>query len=201
MSDIFSAKAPKVMADLCRDFDLSVEDAAAILGNIGHECAGFAKLQEIRPVIPGSRGGFGWAQWTGPRRVAFETWCKRKGLEPSSDRANYSFLFRELKGYEDEPALKAIKAVKAASGLSDKVIAFERAFLRAGIKHYDSRLKWAQKALAAWNAGYVPPPPDIEPVDEKNAPDAKVKLLLGAIVAALAALATYLGYDIKELLP
>lgn len=198
MTDIFSAKAPKVMADLMRDFGLTVEDAAAILGNLGHECNGFKTLQEIKPVVAGSRGGYGWAQWTGPRRKDYEAWCKRKSYDPASDVANYSFLFRELKG----PEKKAIPATKNASGLRNKVIAFETAFLRAGVKHYDSRTNWALKAMKAWTDNAVPPPPDVEPIDPTSpkAP-ASITALVAALVAAVVALAAYLGVDVKSLIP
>ena len=166
---IFTQKSPRIMADLMRDFPISKEDAAAILGNLGHECAGFTKLQETNPAISGSRGGYGWAQWTGPRRRAFEVWCKPKGLKPSSDEANYGFLVYEL--HTTERA--AIPAVKAARNLTVKVAAFEEAFERAGVKHYDSRTKYAKDALKAYIAAFpvAPPSPDIPgPVPPVAAP-------------------------------
>lgn len=152
---IFEAKAPGIMRLLMSDFDLSVEDAAAILGNLGHESGGFRFLQEKKPLIPGSKGGYGWAQWTGPRRRLFEAYCSRNGLNPASDKANYGWLFCELKSSE----AKAIPAVKRAFGLRAKVQAFELAFERAGIKHYPSREKWALKALAAFKASRPEPEP------------------------------------------
>src|SRR5690606_17673173 len=80
----FRAKAPGIMAKLLRDFPIAPEDAAAILGNLGHESLGFTAMQEFRPVVAGSRGGWGWAQWTGPRRRAFEAYCARTGKDPAS---------------------------------------------------------------------------------------------------------------------
>lgn len=171
---LFTDKAPWIMNLLRADFGLTVDEAAAILGNIGHESGGFKYFQEIKPTVPGSRGGFGWCQWTGPRRVAFEAYCKRNKLDPFSDRANYGFLFVELKGSEKA----AIPAVKKAVGLQAKVSAFERSFERAGVVNMPSRMKYANQALAAWkiNQGAkppyaltkpvpldtpVPPPPDI----------------------------------------
>jgi hypothetical protein len=72
----------------------------------------------------------------------------------------------------------AIARVNAASGLQAKVEAFEKAFLRAGVKHYDSRLQWARIAVDAFReadnapTGPVilpstpnPPPPDIPSSD------------------------------------
>lgn len=159
--DTFRAKAPGIMSKLIADFAVSPEDAAAIVGNLGHECLGFTKLQEMNPTVRGSRGGFGWAQWTGPRRRAYEAYCSRNGKNPASDEANYAYLYVELKGIEGSER-RAIPAVKAAIGLDAKVEAFERAFLRAGVKHYDSRKQWARIALDEWEK----PGARIEPVVE-----------------------------------
>lgn len=145
--DLFRSKAPWIAVLLLRDFPIGVDDAAAILGNLGHESGGFASLQEIKPTVLGSKGGYGWAQWTGPRRRAYEAWCKREGLDPASDEANYRYLVLELRG----PEKKAIPAVTAAKGLSNKVKAFELAFERAGAstKHYPSCKRWAAIAIEA----------------------------------------------------
>lgn len=153
---VFRNKAPSIMAKLIADFDLSTEDAAAILGNIGHECAGFTSLQEIKPTVEGSRGGFGWVQWTGPRRKAYEAYCKRNGLDPASDKANYGYLWVELSGKEGSEK-NAIPRLKAAIGLDAKVEAFEMAFLRAGVKHYPERIKWAKIAMEAWDEAKIAP--------------------------------------------
>ena len=119
--DLFAQKAPALMLKLQADFGLSVEETAAVLGNLGHECGGFRQLQELVPTVPGSRGGYGWAQWTGPRRRQFEAYCRRNGFQPHSDLANYGFLFVELRG----PEKQALAALKAARGLRGKVVAFE----------------------------------------------------------------------------
>jgi hypothetical protein len=99
--------------------------------------------------VKGSRGGWGWCQWTGPRRTAAERYWSRHGYDPSSDTANYKWLFLELKGPEGRRALPALKVAKSLPG---KAVAFERAFLRAGIKHDASRIAWARRALAAYQA-------------------------------------------------
>ena len=143
MPTVFEQKAPWIMQLLIEDFLFSTEDAAAIVGNAGHESGGLVKLQEMRPVVPGSRGGWGWFQWTGPRRVAFESYCKRNNLDPKGDKANYGWLWNELKG----PEKNAIAKTKSAQGLFNKVVAFEQGFERAGVKHYPSRYAWAKKAL------------------------------------------------------
>ena len=174
---IFKAKVPALMREFMVDFDCTKEDAAAVFGNAGHESGGFTQMQEIKPTVAGSRGGYGWFQWTGPRRRAFEAYCARNNLSPTSDKANYSFLWLELRG--DEKG--AIPRLKAAKTLRDKVVAFEMGFERAGIKHYDSRVKWANLALGAYEAKYGDAPPK-----KKNKTGAVVSTTAGAGAGAAA---------------
>jgi hypothetical protein len=139
----FRDKAPSVMERLMRDLNISQEDAAAILGNLGHESAGLRPdINEANPVVPGSRGGYGWAQWTGSRRKQFEQFAKENNLDITSDEANYQFLVHELKTTEKG----SLEAIKNAEGIENKTIAFEQSFERAGIKHYGKRLQYAKKA-------------------------------------------------------
>lgn len=149
----YEEKSIWIIDKLIPDFKLSLDDACAITGNLGHESMGFKALQEKKPLIPGSAGGYGWAQWTGPRRRAYEAYCKRNNLDPASDKANYGYLFIELTTTEKS----AIPAVKNAKTLEAKVKAFELNFERAGIKHYDSRLKYAQMAMRAYQQRKIAP--------------------------------------------
>ena len=196
----FQAKAPLYMDRLIARFALTSVDAAAIMGNLGHESLGFTALQEIKPTVKGSLGGYGWAQWTGPRRKDFEGYCKAGGLDPASDEASYGFLVTELAG----PYRAAITKLKAATGIEPKVIAFEMAYERAGVKHYDSRYKWAQIAMSAWQATRsaipvppvapvppVPAPPDVPapetPPTPSPAPQASLQKVMAAIAGLIAA--------------
>jgi len=169
MTALFVRKAPPIMRDLTVDIPAwGVEDAAAVLGNIGGETKGFVHLQEIKPLVKGSRGGYGWCQWTGPRRRAYEAWCEGQGLDPASDEANYGFLLHELLTSER----KTIAAVGRAKTLEAKVIAFERSFERAGIPHHESRIKWARLALKAYRAEEAAPPElEPEPIERPAPPD------------------------------
>jgi hypothetical protein len=143
----FRSVAPAHMRLLLTDFpELGVEDAAAVFGNAGHESRGLTDDQEDKPVVKGSHGGLNGMQWTGPRRRAMEAYCARNKLDAASDIAAYKWLFLELKGAEK----KAIPALLKATTLEQKVVAFEKAFLRAGIKHYPSRQQWARVAMAAY---------------------------------------------------
>lgn len=147
---LFASLAPRIMRSLMGDFKITMTDAAAIVGNLGHESGGFKFLQEKKPLVPGSAGGYGWAQWTGPRRRAYEAHCAARKLDPASYEANYGFLAYELTHTET----RAIPAVKAAKTLPEKVKAFELAFERASpdFKHYASREAWAAQAITAFTA-------------------------------------------------
>lgn len=162
----FRATAPVFMRRLHAIFpQLDEDDLAAIFGNAGHESKGLTDDQEDKPVVKGSRGGANWMQWTGARRKALEAFAKAKGLDPNGDEAAFQFLVTELKGDEK----RAIPALLAAGSLDAKVKAFEKAFLRAGVKHYPSRLKWAQIALLAYRKASAAPIPAPRPPDELTA--------------------------------
>ena len=169
-TETFRAKVPVVAAKLMGDFPIGPVDAAAMLGNLGHESNGFTDLQELAPTVKGSRGGYGWAQWTGPRRRAYEAYCKRNQLDPASDKANYAWLFLELKGSE----AKAITKTISAETRDQKVYAFERSYLRAGVPHYPSRRHWAAlaaDAIVASSGGkpiVVGPMPEAERIEILN---------------------------------
>lgn len=147
--------SPRLMRDLLDEFPAwGPLDAAACVGNGGHESGGFTLMQELKPVVPGSRGGLGGFQWTGPRRRKYEAWCLTNALNPHSYDATKGFLIGELRGPEKAAVAKTAKA----ETLDDKVVAFEKAFERAGVKHYPSRQKYAAIALNAYQGPGVAPP-------------------------------------------
>jgi hypothetical protein len=140
----FRMKAPEFMRQLMEDFELHDIHAAAILGNIGYNCAGFTFLHEMGQ--PELKDGYGWVQWTGPRRVAFFEWCRDHNLDFTDDAANYGFLKCELStSYKD-----AITALRKTSTLEAAVRAFERNFESVRVPDYSSRNKWASRALEAF---------------------------------------------------
>lgn len=48
-------------------------------------------INEIKPVVPGSRGGWGLNQWTGPRRLAFEKFADARGVPYDDLNAQLDF--------------------------------------------------------------------------------------------------------------
>jgi hypothetical protein len=151
--------APRMVGELIEDFDLKDFQAAGIVGNAGGESKGFTQMQELKPTVAGSRGGLGGFQWTGPRRVAFEAWLKRKGWTAHDYEANYSFLFRELTSTERA----TIPAVAAATTIEEATKAFMVKFERPGVPHYEGRVSWAQEALKLYRAKKAAEPAVVEP--------------------------------------
>jgi len=141
--EVFRRKVPEITAELNKDFDLAEHQIAGILGNLGEECNGFTAMQEEKPLVPGSRGGYGWAQWTGSRRVKFEDFCRDQGLDARSDEANYGFLKLELQTSHKD----AIDKLKNETTLSGAVESFMDSYEGPGIPNLPARIRWAQRVL------------------------------------------------------
>lgn len=141
MTALFISKVTAFGPRLMKDIGLTIEEAAAVYGNIGHESSGFAVLQE-----QGKRhgqGGWGWCQWTGARRNAFNAFAHSHRLSLDSDEANYEYLCFELRGMERA----AVSAMKRSTGLQNKTASFMRVFERPGVPALNHRLTWARLAL------------------------------------------------------
>jgi hypothetical protein len=165
MATAFQNLVPRIMGDLILDFGLSPIQAAAVLGNLAHESAGFTAMQERNPV-GGGRGGLGWAQWTGPRRRAFEAWVSKKGFAPDSYAANYGYLKAELSGAVPGFDYRhAIEQLKKTSTIQAATETFEAFYEKAGVKAMASRVAWANKAYDIWKNRRPPPPPVTKPID------------------------------------
>lgn len=146
----FEDRGGWVVKALAAEFGLTLPQAAGIVGNLGFESGGFKELQEISPLVSGSDGGYGWAQWTGPRRTTFMTWCSAHSLAPASDEANYGYLVVELSRVYHE----TIDAVKRAATVEDAVFSVGQTYERPygttanHLPGYDDRLVYAKRALA-----------------------------------------------------
>jgi uncharacterized protein (TIGR02594 family) len=143
----FVTLAPQIMKSLLHDLpELEANEmyAAAILGNLGHECAGFTQFTELHPVHEGPPG-IGWAQWTRTRGTEFRNFLAGKPVDDFE--SNYGFLKHEL---QETHHKRAIPAMKKKSDLYGAVVAFELIFEVAhpDYKHYDKRMGYAQIALS-----------------------------------------------------
>jgi hypothetical protein len=147
MGKTFDQKAPFIMRRLLDDFPIFRDfHAAAILGNIGRETGGFTLMQEVRPKA--GRGGLGWLQWTGDRRVDFETFCSPPNPSTSTDEGNYSFMKFEMLGKE-----KAARHVfEVTTNLDDATQVFMSKYERPGVQALEERKTFARRALSLFNS-------------------------------------------------
>ena len=139
----FVTLAPQIMAKLATDFgNLTDVHRAAILGNLGHECAGFTQMKEVG--VAEESGGLGWAQWTGSRRTKFEKVLRDRNARADDFEANYAMLLDEL----THSHKKAIERLLETNDIPSGVKAFEEVFEVARVKNYPSRERYAQIAMS-----------------------------------------------------
>jgi hypothetical protein len=137
---------------------LSLPVARGITANMIAESGLNPGINEIAPLVPGSRGGFGLNQWTGPRRRQLEEYAEQQGRPIDDLDLQLDFTIWEL-GNTERAAMDAL------SGVNDPVEAariYSERFLRPGIPHMDRRLAEARR-LAGLGAPegvtpYVPTP-------------------------------------------
>lgn len=127
-------------------------------------------INEANPVVPGSRGGFGLYQLTGPRRTAYESFAAQKGVDPSDVNAQLDFLKYELEG----PEAKAAQSILSAPDTATAAQAIVNNFLRPAEDHRARRAasyaglgsqaaqpndNGIEAALASSNRSAFPPAP------------------------------------------
>lgn len=105
-------------------------------------------INEANPIVPGSRGGFGLYQLTGPRRVAYEQFASQKGVDPSNVDAQLDFLMQEGQGSERGAFEKILAAPDTATAAQTIV----NDFLRPSPEHAQSR----SSRYASLNGGAQP---------------------------------------------
>lgn len=146
--------ASQLISDLKRDFGLTNEQAAGVVGNLMYESGGFNSLQEKTPTVPGSKGGFGYAQWTGDRRKAFERYANDRGLDQNSYDANYGFMKHELE--TDPYERRQFNTVKKADTAAEAARLVSQNYLRPGTPNLSQRQNLATQALG-YSKTPIPP--------------------------------------------
>ena len=120
-------------------FGLEDFQAAAIVGNLDQETGGFKFMQELDPTVKGSKGGYGFAQWTGPRRKAFETWASQNNLDISSYDANFGFLVHEIQN--NDYFIKVMEKLSKTKNIDEATEVFSKGYLKPGIPKMNQRKK------------------------------------------------------------
>jgi len=145
----FQSVAPRLMADLQKDFPgMSKEDAAAIIGNLSEESGGFTKMKE-----GGGGPGRGWAQWTSAdRKQKFLANVQKYG---NGDLENYQANYETLKSELKNEYAGVLKQMMATQGAGNKARVFMEKFENPNraLAHMDVRLNETQRALNLSNVG------------------------------------------------
>lgn len=105
--------------------------ADAFIMNFSDESGLNTGINEANPIVEGSRGGFGLAQWTGPRRRALEAFAEQRGKPVADLDTQLDFLMMEMQGPESNAAqhiLSAQDTPQAAAAIVNK-------FLRPAEEH------------------------------------------------------------------
>ena len=110
--------------------------ADAFVANFQDESGLNPGINEAKPLIPGSRGGYGLYQLTGPRRVAYEKFAQERGAPLDSTDAQLDFLMTEMQGPESRAAKNILSSPDTASAAQ----AIVRDFLRPAPEHRESRM-------------------------------------------------------------
>jgi Phage tail lysozyme len=150
---LFEDTCRLVIPKLMEEFGWENFQAAGCMGNLGHESGGLEELREVAFLHTPARGGYGWAQWTGPRARRFLRYCEVNKLDWHSEQANYGYLVNEL--HEDYS--HTVGAVAKTKTLIAATVAFERGYEAAGILSMNSRIHWAEIALASVRGVGAPP--------------------------------------------
>jgi hypothetical protein len=196
----FEERGGWVVHHLMADLGLTMEQASGLVGNWAYESSGLSVLQERLPTVPGSKGGAGWAMWTGPRRLAFEDYARKRGLSINADECNYKFAVFELKGSQASflMQLNATKDLATACKLTHSLYERPSDVLDGSYRSGPDRLKWAQRALAGARAVKAAPQGPTPVVPPGPPPDGAFRDLVGAAVELLQRLLRETGdYDGK----
>lgn len=116
---------------------LPVPVADGFIMNFKDESSLNPNLNEAQPLVPGSRGGFGLAQWTGPRRVQLEQYAHNAGRSVSDVDTQLDFLMKELQG----PESGAARSFMSAKTPQEAAVAIAQNFLRPAPENLERRVE------------------------------------------------------------
>ncbi len=98
-------------------------------------------INEINPTVEGSRGGFGLAQWTGPRRRQLEAFAADRGVPVNDPEMQLDFLMWENANTERAAWAKVMEAKDAVDAAERFTVHWER----PGKPHLEATLATARK--------------------------------------------------------
>lgn len=130
---------------------MPIHVATAFAWNMKDESNLNPGINEISPLVKGSRGGFGLNQWTGPRRRQLEAFASKRGVDVSDFDMQLDFLMHELETTE-KAAKSSIYGAGTTGQAADAIV---RKFLRPHESHRERR---SANYLSRDAGGYTPVP-------------------------------------------
>jgi hypothetical protein len=110
--------------------------ARGIVANMMVESRLDPGINEISPMVEGSRGGYGLNQWTGPRRRQYEAFAAQRGASLDDLNTQLDFTLWELQNSEKA----AGAALMGAPDAETAARLYSERFLRPGIPNMSARL-------------------------------------------------------------
>ena len=166
-----------------RERGLSDAAAKAVIANAIAESNLNPGINEIAPLVPGSRGGFGLIQWTGPRRVALEREASRRGVSVSNVDFQLDYIVQELQTSERRSynnMLRTNDPIEATRIFSDQNLRpgiptriFSDQNLRPGIPNMEKRLAEARRLAGIDFESNIPEPLTVDPGLQRAADDVR----------------------------
>ena len=128
-----------------------LSDAAArgIIANMIAESGLDPDINEISPLVEGSRGGYGLIQWTGPRRRALEAEAARRGVPVNDLDFQLDYLMIELQTTERA----SYNSLLGATDAVDAAVIFSQENLRPGIPNLPKRISEAERLMGVQFTG------------------------------------------------
>ena len=129
--------------------DITPAQAAGIVGNLMRESGLDPRINEGGSVgMPRGIGGYGLAQWTGPRQTNLVRFAGG-GAQAGDLQTQLRFMVQELMG----PESKALESLRRAQSPEEAARVFERDFERSGIKALKERQANARKVFEELEGG------------------------------------------------
>lgn len=116
-----------------RGLPLHVAEASVV--NFIDESGLDPTINEKAPLVPGSRGGKGLYQATGPRRRSMEAMAAQRGVSPDDFALQLDHYVYEMNG----PEAAAGKKILATTNTADAAVAILNYFLRPAPEHRATR--------------------------------------------------------------
>lgn len=146
---------------------MSKEQTAAVIGNKAHESNLSPKIVEIGSGLNSGMSNkemialgdvynkaIGLAQWDGPRRKALAEFAESKGKHWSDMGVQIDYFHMELETPYESGRLLALGFNDSSKSVEELTVIFQKAFERAGVTAYDSRISKAKEFLSKDDGSY-----------------------------------------------